>query len=87
MKDWLIGIVVEFLLKQLTQKNVEKLANQIQCFLVPVVRAQKDEIIAKLKAKAKETATPIDDAAYLALDVFFEAFLPDTSQCFLNLKK
>lgn len=87
MKELIIQMIVEFLLKQLTKANVEKLAHQIQCYMVPVIRKHKDEIIDRLKAKAKETKTPIDDAAYVALDVFFEAFLPDTSQCFLSLKK
>lgn len=85
MKDWLINLVVEMILKAISDEKIEYVAAQIQAFLIPFLHEQKDVLIARLRARAEETGTTLDDAAVRALDVFLSKFIP-TEQCFADIK-
>lgn len=81
MKDWLLSLVVNFLLDQIKNGGVEKLAEKVENLVVPAIRDWKHEIFDRLKAQAAATGTPLDDAVVEAFDVFFEALIPNCSAC------
>lgn len=86
MKDWLINLVVEMILKAISDEKIEDVAHKIQAFLIPYLHEQKNQIIAKLQIKAQATDTNLDDAAVHALNVFLSSFIPKDAQCLVPKK-
>lgn len=84
-----MNCLVEIILKSLSDERIESLAETVQSFLIPFLKEQKAELIAKLKEKAAATDTEIDDAFYRAVDVFLESFIPKPAdaQCLANAAK
>jgi hypothetical protein len=84
MKEWLLNLIVEFILKAISDDKIQDLASQIKSVMIPFLREQKDALISRLMQKAAATNTPIDDAVYHALDVFLDSFIPKESdaECF-----
>lgn len=83
MKDWILNLLVDLILKAITDDKIEDLAHKVQAFLLPYLKEQKDAVILKLQAKAAATNTKLDDAAVHALDVFLSSFIPKPEQCFI----
>jgi hypothetical protein len=80
MKDMIIEWIVDIVLRNLEPHVIRELARKLQCVMAPIVREHKDEIFARLHAKALETDTVIDDAVYQALDAFIDQLLPETCE-------
>ncbi len=75
--QWALVKMLEYLATNLSVERVKEWADWVKANIVPWVRAKKAELIIALRAKAADTATPIDDVMVDALDVFLEAFIPD----------
>lgn len=76
MKDWLLGIIVKWILDQVANGGAENLVERLRKIVVPWVRHYKEELVTRLKKEAAETATPLDDAVIKALDSVLEAIIP-----------
>lgn len=77
MKDWILGMIVKWLLAMISNGTIETIVAGIKGYVVPLVRKHKDELFARLKKEAAETETKVDDAWYAWLDALIDAFLPD----------
>lgn len=77
MKEWLLGLIVKWILSEVANGGADKLAEKLKALALPWLNKQKDEILDRLKKEAAATSTPIDDAVIKALDVFLDALIPD----------
>lgn len=77
MKDFLIGIIVKWILNEVTSGGAEKLAEKLKAVALPWIDAQRDELIARLKREAQATSTPVDDAVIRALEAFLAEIIPN----------
>lgn len=77
MKDYLLKLAIEWLLKNLTKENVEKWAEMVKNYLLPKLRMSKNELIKRLRDEAAKSPSSLDDHAVTLLDTFLEALLPD----------
>lgn len=76
MQNWIMNLIVEMLLKAVTDDKIDSLAEKVKSFLIPFLQEQKEVLIDKLMQKAASTSTEIDDAVYHALGVFLDSFIP-----------
>ena len=44
MKEWLLGLIVRFIVEQIRNGGIESLAEKLQAIVIPTVRKYKDEI-------------------------------------------
>ena len=77
MQNWIVKILVEWLVNNLTAERIKEWSDQAKNFVLPWLRATKDKLIASLKAEAQKTDNSLDDSLVDALDSFLEAFLFD----------
>jgi hypothetical protein len=77
MKDWLLGLIVKWILSEVANGGAEKLADKLKSVALPWLDKQRDELFVRLKREAAATSTPIDDAVIKALEVFLDALIPD----------
>lgn len=87
MKDWILNFLAGLILSSIKDEKIEQLAHQIQEVFIPLLREQKATLIERLKLKAAETGTELDDAMVHALDVFLESFIPRDAQCLAEVKR
>jgi hypothetical protein len=89
MKEWLLGLVVRFIVEQIRNGGIEALAEKLQAIVIPTVRKYKDEIFERLKAEAAADGDPngLNDSVVEALDLFFDALIPNCSQCLASVSK
>lgn len=89
VKDWLISLVVNFILDQIKSGAVKGMAERLQCTIQPVIQSWKAEVIQRLKAEAAQTKdTKLDDAIVEAVDVFLSALVnAGSSQCKVPVSK
>lgn len=80
MKDFLLKLLVKYLLDYLSKENMEKVVEYLKAWGLPKLRKWKDELIAMLKAEAAKTGHKLDDAAVDALENLLEALLPDNAK-------
>lgn len=77
MKDWLLGLIVKWILSEVANGGAEKLAEKLKSVALPWLDKQRDDLFLRLKKEAALTATPIDDAVVKALEVFLAQLIPD----------
>lgn len=89
VKDWLISLVVNYILDQIKSGAVKVMAERLQCTIQPVIQSWKAEVIQRLKAEAAQTRdTKLDDAIVEAVDVFLSALVSaGSSTCKPNVSK
>jgi hypothetical protein len=76
--DWLVNMIVKWILEQVKNGTIEAIADKAKAVVLPWLRDRKDELIARLKEEARKTGTPIDDAFVDWIDIFIEAWIPDS---------
>lgn len=79
MSKWMTSLVVKYLLSNLTEENLNKWADIARNVVVPWLRSFGDGVIAKLKVLAVDSGNALAVTAVEALDVFWDALLPDTT--------
>jgi hypothetical protein len=78
LMEWLLNLIVKWILDQVKNGTIEAIADKAKSIVLPWLRSRKDELIAKLKEEAQKTGTPIDDALVDWIDIFIEAWIPDS---------
>lgn len=80
MKEWLIRLIVSYLIQHLTPENIKEWADQLKQKVYPwilnLAREWKDEVILKLREAAQDTENQIDDAIVDAFERFLDELLP-----------
>lgn len=87
MKDWILNFLAGLILSAIEDEKIQSLAHKVQEIFIPLMREQKQALIERLKLKAAETGTELDDAMVHALDVFLESFIPRDAQCLAEVKR
>lgn len=85
MKDWILGVIVKWLLGMITSGTIEAVADKIKALVIPFIRSYKQDLFTRLKAEAAATSTPLDDAWIAWLDALLDAFLPDNPKTLADL--
>lgn len=85
MKDWILGLIVKWLLGMISSGAIEDIAQKIKGLVVPFIRSYKAEIFARLKKEAAKTSTQLDDAWIEWLDALLDALLPDCPKTLADL--
>jgi len=75
MKEWIVKLIVQWLLANLTEDNLKEWADKAKAWLKPLVQQYKADIMAFLKAEAAKTDTPIDDKIVNGADKFMDYIL------------
>ena len=81
-KDYIVKIIVEYLLKNLTQEKIDALIAMAKGWLLPKLRLYKDEICAALRASINASPDKYDAILLLAVDkleFLLESVLPDNA--------
>lgn len=81
IKEFFISLIVNYILDQIKNGGVGRLADRVQALVVPAVRGWKVEIIERMKSQAEATDGKLDDTIVQAVDIFLEALIPDCSAC------
>lgn len=77
MQQWLIKVLLGWLVNNLTEEKIKKWADMAKNVVIPWIRQMKDSLIAGLKNAVPDGSNPLILQAVDAFDVFLEAFLPD----------
>jgi len=80
MSDWMKKMVIEYLLKQLSEGKLEEWAEMIKAKVLPFLYEKKEQLLDELLEEAKKTKSPIDDMLVKKLDAFLDAFFPDNDK-------
>jgi len=77
---WIMAKVVEWAVTNLTEEVIKEWVESLKQKVIPWLRTKAYELIAELRAKAADTATPIDDVAVDAFEKLVNILLPDTPE-------
>lgn len=84
-KDWVISLIVNFILEQIRNGGVKQMAERLENVIQPVVRNWKAEVIERLKTEAAQTKdTKLDDVIVQAVDVFLESLITSSSKAVVS---
>ena len=72
MPKFMIEMILKYIIQNLSQPKVAELVNK---YVLPILHGWKATIVAQLRAKAKDTSTPINDAAVDVVEAALEAIL------------
>ena len=83
LREVILNFVVNFILNQIKSGGIQRLACSFQEFVIPEIQSFKQDVFARLKARAAADGNPegVNDAVVQAADLFFEALIPKGSQC------
>ena len=81
MKQWIFEMILNYLVKELTEDKLKEWAKGIKVWAIPYIKAYKSDFITRLRVEAAKTETQIDDAVVTSLDEFLECFMPDNTKC------
>lgn len=77
MQKWLLEKTVQWLVANLTAELLAEWADKTKVLFYPWMRQCAGDVVAALKAKAKESDNTLDDQLVEAFEEYLEALLPD----------
>lgn len=84
MKERLVGMLVSWVLSQLTEDLIIEASDKVKGYVIPFIRDMKDDVIAKVREEIEREPDAYDAEKIKVLDAFdqfVEAFLPDNETC------